>query len=149
MSSESLLSGFSQLRVDQRLVDIYTYFYQGGYPLMLLKEIGKLIMLSFTGFFTLLLYLMPWNQVLSCRDTNTCESLESYITLGIHSHRGNPSTYILLGVLSALLLVQTCLSLMKIIHAKEMHFFYTHSLLILQEDLDTISWRQVINALHS
>lgn len=143
MSSTSLLSAGNHLAVDQLLTDVYSHYYQGGYRLILLKEVSKVFMLVFSCLLTLLIYLLPWQSILSCHDATQCQSLEAYITTAIQSHADLQLTHLILLVMSILILSQITISCFKVVHARRIKTFFQTSLQVPHEDFDIVSWKQV------
>ena len=135
----------SYLNTDEFFIDIYDYYYKGGFCTIIVSEITEILAHMFGIIFMIFIFiLLDWGKILQCGTNNEikdCGELHNYI------NPKSPNSFYILSLIISLIFT-VCKIILFIYNYKNIlyiHKFYKNNLEISSKDLQTMTWPQVIN----
>lgn len=133
------------INTDDFYIELYNYYYKGGYNTILATYITEIFSLLFgITFITFIFVLLDWDKILQCgsnNETKDCGELFIYLNPKV------PNIFCILILLFASIFTIAKISLF-IYNYKNINYiyrFYTNNLNITSKQLQTMSWASVIN----
>jgi Autophagy protein ATG9 len=141
------VNGPNQTDIDDKLTQIYSYYCNGGLYHILLKEVSKLLVLSFTYLITLALCVLPWTSVLACTSAADCRSIEEYLRQGYAAMATASPTLLLYAatILIVIFCIQLYASISTLMNGFAMYRFYHRSLRVSMDLFEGSSWGQIVD----
>ena len=125
--------------------DLYGYYYKGGFKTIIISEILEIISLLFgISFIFFIFNMIDWEKILHCGKQNDivdCGDISIYIK------PTQPNFFLLLILILGLFFVACKIAsfIFKYNRILEVCNFYTNTLKISYDELQTVSWNNIIN----